>query len=257
MFLALLLPMPCMAGAWLQEEGRILLSTQAIYYSTDRYFNAGGNLTPQQHFSKAEFNLYGEMGWRDNVTLGTNLFLNRVRQAGEENAGISDAEFFARLRLWQAGGSVLSLQPLVKLPSYYQNAGTPRGGSESFDTELSLLFGHSFSLLSTQDFIDARIGYRERSRGLNGQWRTDLSYGTQLTDSWQLIASARNVTSADLQSETFRNDGELDYDLGKAEFTAIYTIDPWRSWHATYFGHVSGRQTGSGQGVMLGLTQRF
>lgn len=252
----MLLPLPASAGAWLQEAGRTLLSRQATFYTTDEYFNEGGNATAQSRFSKEELNLYGEYGWSDHLTLGTNLFLNRVSQSGESNLGIADSEFFARLLLWKGKHSLVSLQPLIKLPSLYEQSGSPRGGTNSTDTELSLLMGHSFRLLSETDYIDARFGYRERS-GQKAQWRTDIAYGVTLTDQWQLVSAIRSIYAVELDTQSFSNSGTLDYDLGKAEITALYHIDYWQDVQFSYFSHIAGRQTGGGQGFSLGLTQRF
>ncbi|MFZ4125239.1 MAG: hypothetical protein ACOYJ2_04110 [Rickettsiales bacterium] len=255
--LLLLFPSTSFAGAWVQNEGDALFSRQAIFYTTNEYFDIEGNSTPQARFHKKELNLYGEYGWSNHLTLGTNLFLNRVSQNDETNLGIADSEFFARLLVWKTEQSVVSLQPLIKLPSLYQQAGTPRGGTDSTDAELSLMIGHNIGLLSKADYVDMRLGYRERSSGLNAQWRADIAYGVTLTDRLQLVSAIRTIQATQSDPEAFSNNGELDYDLSKAELSALYQLDYWQALQLSYFSHVAGRQTGGGQGFAIGLTQRF
>jgi len=254
--LLLLLPCPAFAGAWLQDEGNTLLSTQALIYQTDSYYDSGGDELSQSEFTKTELNLYAEYGWRKNVTLGTNLFVNHVEQ-GNDNLGIADPEFFARFVLLTSDHSVLSIQPLVKLPSWYQNAGSPRGGSEATDIELSLLFGHNLPIISPRDYIDVRAGYRERSRSLKGQYRLDASYGMYLRDDLLLVPSVRAVIATDANVQVFREDGEQDYDLYKTEINAYYALSDSQQLSFGYFTHMGGEQTGAGQGFSIGLVQRF
>lgn len=251
------LPLPAFAGAWVQEAGRSLISTQITLYSTNEFFDIEGNTTSQSRFHKEELNVYGEYGWNNTLTFGTNLFLNRASQNGSTNIGIADSELFARLLVWKDNHSVLSLQPLIKLPSLYEQSGSPRGGTDSTDIELSVLFGHSFRLLSETDYVDARIGYRTRNNGLNAQWRTDIAYGITLTDTLQIISAMRVITATQLEAETFSNNGELDYDLSKAELSALYHLNDGQAVQFSYFAHIAGRQTGSGQGISVGFTQRF
>ena len=60
------------------------------------------------------------------------------------NHGISDPEFFWRKKLWSDEFSVLSVQPLLKLPSLTRDSTLPRSGTEKMDAELRLLGGHGF-----------------------------------------------------------------------------------------------------------------
>ena len=43
---------------------------------------------------------------------------------------------------------MLSIQPLVKFESAFEDAGAPRGGSQSTDFELAVLYGRNVTIFS-------------------------------------------------------------------------------------------------------------
>lgn len=246
------------AGAWVQDAGRGLFIAQAGYFSTDEYFDADGALAPQDRFQKWELQPYVEYGLKSWLTVGGDASLQYVGQSGDHNAGLGDPELFARARLWQGKRQVISIQPLIKLPSMYISNGEPRGASRSTDMEFSLLYGRNPNWFGHDDYTDARIGYRWRGRGLYPQWRADFAYGTYVTDALQLIAAGRSVMAAKLdENAAFREDGEQNYDLIKAECTAAYHLDEKRWVQLTAFQHVAGFQAGAGRGIAIGYAEGF
>jgi hypothetical protein len=255
----LLLSTNAHAGAWLMPEGEGLAITQLTTFGSHEYWDANGNLQPQFSYRKYEIQPYAEYGLTKKVTIGGTAYLQRDRQAGGTNTGIADPEFFARVKLWNTDYQVLSLQPLLKLPGYFQhNDALPRGGSKSTDAELSLLYGYSLNIVSARDYIDARIGYRARNQGLNGQYKADLAVGLMPLEKWQFIPAIRYIKAQSIDSATaFTQTGDLDYDLLKAELTVAYHLDSGNWLQATYFQHLDGKQTGSGEGMSLGYAVRF
>lgn len=255
--LLILLPGLAYAGAWTQAQGRGLFIAQATYFTGNKFFNADGDLDSQSRFSKYELQPYAEYGITDAVTVGGTAFLHRVQQSGDENYGLGDPEVFLRTRLWHDDTQVLTLQPLVKLPSTYSEHGTPRGGNTAFDGELSLLYGRNLQLVSNRDYLDTRIGYRARGHHLNPQYRADIALGLQLSDAWQLIPAVRGILAEEIEEEPFSESGDLDYDLVKTEVTAAYRLNAKRWVQATLFTHVAGRQTGAGHGISIGMAEDF
>jgi len=250
---------PAHAGAWLMPEGEGLAITQLTHFTSDSYWDARGARQSQDRFSKWEIQPYVEYGLTPNLTIGGSAYLQQVQQGGDKNRGIADPELFLRTIVWQRGAQVVSLQPLIKLPSRFEhNESNPRGGSASTDAELSLLYGHSLHLLSDRDYLDARIGYRERTGNLNGQFKADIALGLSPSQHWQLIPAARYVrASIPEATPAFSESGELDYDLLKAELTIAYKLPSGNWLQATCFDHVSGVQTGDGRGLSLGYAVRF
>lgn len=247
------------AGAWTMPKGEGLFIGQATYFTSEHFFDLDGKKIDQPTFRKFELQPYAEYGVTDWLTAGGSAYLHSVDQSARYNAGIGDPELWARLRLHTFGnGDVLSIQPLVKLPSYYADDDIPRGGSRSTDLELSVLYGTNWQLLDFTGYTDTRLGYRVRSRGLNDQYRIDQSFGVNVTDHLLLIPAFRAVIASKYdESAVFAQDGEQDYDAAKIELTAMYKFDDRRWIHATMFEHVAGAFTGDGRGFMLGFAEPF
>lgn len=245
------------AGAWLLPKGDGIAITQISTFSSDRYWDAQGNRQPQARYGKWEIQPYIEYGLTTRHTIGATAYLQRAEQAGETNTGIADPEFFVRTLLWQGESQVVSLQPLVKLPSLFAHRASPRGGSSSADAELSLLYGQNLHLFSDRDYLDLRAGYRYRTNLLYGQYKADAALGLSPWVGWQIIPALRLIKAEKIDTTTFVQDGDLDYDLLKAELTVAYAL-PGGNWlQASYFDHIDGKQTGDGRGVSLGYAVRF
>ncbi len=246
------------AGAWLQPEGQGLFIGQATYFTSDHYLDANGDRKSQARFSKYEIQPYVEYGLTRQVTVGGTGFAQEDTQSGKNKWGLADPEIFARVAVWKDDSQVVSIQPLVKFESIYGSDGAPRGGSQSTDAELSLLYGANVNLVSPRDFVDLRAGYRVRGTSLNDQWQADAALGLGISEHWQIIPAIRTITSTGIKHTTaFSENGDLDYDLIKAEVTAAYHIDERRAVQATVFDHLDGRQTGDGYGISLGFAQTF
>ncbi|MFO0109391.1 MAG: hypothetical protein ACK52W_02500, partial [Alphaproteobacteria bacterium] len=158
--LALTLPASPQAGAWLRAADEKMISARYSYYHSDEYYNRDGVVNPQPTFRKHELNVYGEYGMTADWTIGTNLFLNEVEQSGVTNIGLADSEFFARTQIYNSDKATLALQPLVKLPSWYQKSNSVQSGSDSTDGELMLLYGYNLPAFSSRDYLDVGVGYR-------------------------------------------------------------------------------------------------
>jgi hypothetical protein len=246
------------AGAWLQPRAQGLFIQQATYYGSSGYFDAEGDVKSQGRFNKYELQPYLEYGLFDNLTVGATGYAQHVSQSGASNRGIADPELFARIGLWKRDGTVVSIQPLVKLSGSFDSSDTPRGGSQSTDGELSLLYGQAMPIVTSNDYIDLRAGYRMRNRGLNDQLRFDAAAGLKLSPRWEVTPALRGIVATAIEdATTFNENGDLDYSLVKAEVGGIYHLNERQWLQATVFKHVAGIQTGDGYGLSLGFAQRF
>jgi hypothetical protein len=256
--LALSLPAQAVAGAWLQPAGKGYTASVISVFSTDRFFDVAGIKTPQSRFTKIETNFYAEYGLYEWLTIGSNLFINRAQQDGIHNLGIADPEFFIRLPLLDYQGWRTSLQPLIKLPSLYENSNTPRAGSRAMDLELSLLLGRNITLYGFDGYMDIRLGYRNRSRGLDAQYRADIAYGLHVNNRLTLIPAIRAIIAKNIDpNEPFREDGEQNFDLFKLELGLQYQLDNGKKLIATGFTHTKGANAGAGNGISLGVAWAF
>lgn len=246
------------AGAWTQAQGSALSMRNLTYYSTDHYFDARGGRHTQPQFTKYEFQPYLEYGVTNDTTVGGTAYLDMARQSGTSNIGLADPQIFVREKLYQDNHQVVSLEPLLKLPSSFIYSVSPQGGSKSVDLDLSLRYGRNQPMLSVNDYLDTRLGYRVRSRGLSDQVLIDAALGFKLDDSWEILPALRSTLATNLTKATsFSENGDLDYSLLKAEFGVLYHFTSETSLQTTLFDHVAGVQTGEGFGISLGFAQRF
>ncbi len=246
------------AGAWLLPENQGYFILNDTYFRSDHYWDASGDSHKQASFNKLEVQPYAEYGLTGKLTIGADAYAQYDWQGGVDNWGLADPELWARMKLWDNGSQLVSIQPLVKLPStFYYNDLDPRGGSHSTDEELSLLFGSSAHIVSDRDYIDSRIGYRERNQGLSPQWKADLSVGISPWDHWILVPAVRYVGSTKIDAQTFSESGDLDYRLLKAELGLLYKYNNGDWWQFNVFDHLDGTQTGNGEGISIGFAHRF
>lgn len=245
------------AGAWLQPKDRGLFLVQAGFYSTDRFYSTDGSEQSQPTYSKIELTPYVEYGLLQNLTIGATAYLQDAFQSGDSNLGIADPQIFARSELWSDDTQHLSLQPLVKFASSFEHGSPPRGGSRSTDFELSLLYGRSFHLVSTHDYLDLRGGYRLRANRLGDQFLADMAVGFGITEHWLVIPAFRQIISLGTVGGTFSESGDLDYDLSKIELTGQYQLDTRRSLQLSLASHVAGAQSGAGYSITAGFGEAF
>lgn len=265
-----LCPLESLAGAWVQKPDDLLyITTQSSYFS-HAYFDSKGNRTPQPRFVKAESNHYLEYGVDDTLTIGSNLFVQYLRQetttshrfAGgssyttrdiESNYGLGDSELFIKQHMLSVSDFTIALEPLVKLPSMYRYDSLPRAGSDNYDAELSLLAGYGFDFDGAHHFVDTRVGYRHRfDEQLSDQFKLDAKLGYSVAPQWQIIPAV-SVTWAQSSPDhpIFTESGQNDYDLIKLECALLYNIDEKTYIQFGTFDHVMGRNAGEGYGFMV------
>lgn len=256
--LAIMVPVMTHAGAWTQPQGQGLFITQATYYTADSYFDSNGDNRPQPRYTKRELQPYVEYGLTDAITIGGTAYLDAVEQSGTDNRGLADPQVFVRARVYHDEKRLVSLEPLLKLPSSFDDPGSPQGGSRSKDLELSVRYGSTLPMISSNDYTDMRLGYRTRSLGLSDQLLLDLAFGLKPNETWEITPALR-ITAANsaADSASFSENGELDYNLVKAELGALYHLTHTQWLQATFFDHVAGVQTGNGFGFSLAFAQRF
>lgn len=245
-------------------------------YRTNHFVDDDGVRYPQPAFRKQEWNQYLEYGWSEETTLGASLSLHRLASDGlryeplspvavpytEENYGLADTEFFFRQRLWQGEingyDTRFSLQPLLKLPSLYLDAGNPRGGTDDFDAELRLQMGISFPLFDRHHFLATDAAYRKRFGEWRDQFRSDSTLGLQLADRTLLLSQLFLIQRTEgTARHTSTSAAVNDYDLLKAQISVAYSLTDDLRIQIGGFRHIQARNTGDGEGLLLSLWREF
>lgn len=269
-------PLSGTQAAWTLDEGKWFAADSVSYYNTDHFIDDSGQHNRQPRFSKWEWNGYYEYGWQDDLTVGANLFLHRLSadytrytptsptatHGTDANYGLADTEFFVRQRLWQGkwmgNDAVLSLQPLVKLPSWYSEGGNPRSGTDNFDTELRLRGGYNFALLDRTHFATLDLAYRKRFGEWRDQFKSDVTLGFQLNDAFTLLLQSFITQRLEgTARDTFVSGVVNDYDLMKAQASLVYRLTPATRIQIGGFTHAYARNTGDGEGVLFSLWRDF
>lgn len=248
------------AGAWLQPPKAWQTISSVTWFQSDDFVDRHGNASTQPDYTRLAYSPYLEYGWNDWLTLGANLQFEQVSQTipgfrDSENAGIGDSEFFLRYRLWQEANRVVSIQPVLVLPSP-GSVGFPAVGSPDGALELRLLAGQSLD--NQGSFANAELGYRYRLDSPDDQWRLDVTAGYTPLPDWQLIGqlfSIWRVHRGDAAAQ-FISPGN-DYDLVKAQLSATYALSPERRLQFGVFTHLYARNTGEGEGLLFAFWQEF
>jgi len=250
------------AGAWTQKENARQLITSATFYKAPRYFSALGTQLPQPDYHKQEFSVYGEYGLYDDVTLGAQLNLTRVYQDSKtsENSSwnLGDTELFARKRLWQGKRSVWSLQPSVTLPSPEHGHNGPNVGSAHGSAGLRASYGRNFNAFGNAHYADISIAYVYRLGRPANQVKLDATAGLKVSERWQVIPQLFVTKStAPIQTTTFAQSTDDNYDLFKMQISVQYALDEKRAVQVGAFHHIAGRNTGAGSGIVFGYVRNF
>ncbi|NIV97405.1 hypothetical protein GWN42_32580 [candidate division KSB1 bacterium] len=166
------------AGAWLQERGGYYVKFSFNSFSTSEQFSFAGDRQPlnsqfsniiDSEFSDRNLTVYAELGLMDWFTAVVTTSFKKYSTSGfnttdqlkfdNDANGIGDLYLGGRVRLL-AQPLVLSLQPIVKLPTGSDDSAIPRG-TGSTDVELRLQVGTVFPL-PLHNYFTGDIGYTRR-----------------------------------------------------------------------------------------------
>lgn len=251
-------------GAWTLPQGSWQVINNVSYYHSDERFTATGGKIPQPTYQKLEYNPYIEYGLWDHTTIGANLFLQAARSQGEQNVGLADAELFVRSRVWSAKPAwkqselVLSIQPMVKLPTLFETEDNPIIGSDEGDIGISVFNGYSFNYFGQKTFTENEIHYRHRLGEREDQFRFNTTIGQDITPKWQVLAQQFTILSTNtVQGSTFTQSSEDDFDLVKVQLSGVYHVDERISMQLGGFYNLTGNNIGNGFGGLFAVWTRF
>ncbi len=259
-------------GAWTLEKGKQQYIVTYRSYATVAYFSGNGDRRDKLgRFNKQEVNVYSEYGVTNDLTAGVSLFVSRSSDVSRANAytafeesapmsskielsGLRRTELFLRSQLYRDDAYVFSLQPVVSLPGYYVTHSEGSAIADAFEWGADAMGGLNFSLLGRMHFADLSAGYRVRGDGLGDQYRLHAGVGLSLDDDWTLLPELDTTISATgIHLATTTITGQNDYDLTKAQLSAVYKVNDRVRLQGGIFDHVAGRNTGAGGGGLLSV----
>ncbi len=253
------------AGAWGQDKGHFFLSMQTYFYTTDQYFDCHGNSHDRGgRFNKYELNPYLEYGLSSRDTLIANIFFDILTDdasgSQKTTVGLADMEIGLQHRLYKGDVGVAAIQGLLVIPTGYDIDDDPRLGYGRFGAEASFLYGRWFKLFKHYGFMDLRMGLRQYFGYPATQLHPVITAGYDLSQRWQLMASAEMHYGLDNGSEKKIGPNVLiqpNYRLLKLTLSARYRLGSHYSLVASAYSHAWGEDTGRGGGGYVSIWFSF
>ncbi|MDE3059527.1 MAG: hypothetical protein KGJ06_00765 [Pseudomonadota bacterium] len=252
------------AGAWTEPKGQGEAIVTGSYYQTSTYYDNEGHKQSEPSYRKYDVNPYVEYGLTDDLTLGANLYLDDAHQDAapggrdHSNVNLGDSEFFLRARLWQQQGFVVSAEPLIKLPSPESSTARPRLGGTSTDAAMGLSAGYSFQAWGLTHYADLDTQYRYRFGSAHDQVNLAATLGIGLSPRWTIMPQAfMTWRVAAPANPAFTQSSGDDYNLTQLQLSALYKVRDDLGMQVGGFSDVYGRNTGTGEGVLMAVWKQF
>jgi hypothetical protein len=263
----LVIPIPAYAGAWTQDagHGQIILTTS--FFQTAQNFDSDG--TPRTFADRGRFRQflvesYFEYGLTQRSTLVLHLpapFLDYSNVYGaQHSAGPGDVEIALRRRLnssespWAA-----SAQITVALPAYPADR-NPAPGNHQQDVEARFLLGRGANWKQHHLYWDAEAAFRYRAGAPADQFRNDVSVGFDLTRRLGVIGQTfviNGLRNGDPLRANSNPNAQSDFDLYKAQVSLVLKLSHGTRLQAGWNNAFAGRNTGTGQAVVLAVWKSF
>jgi hypothetical protein len=240
---------PARAGAWLQKKGHGLLILSTTMLSGDKVFDTDGRPFSIPRYNRFDADAWLEYGLTDQFTLVLQPALRSVRVAKPYDlryTGFGDSSFGLRIGLWSSSDTVFSVQPMVRVPGGPLLAGT------HVQTEIRLLYGHSYWLGAWPAFIDTEFAYRFGGGVLPDEAHSDVTLGVRPRPDTMVMAQMFG-TFAFIRAEGFYASG-WEY---KAAVSLVW--DFARNWSVQAGGiaTVAGANTLRERGYFAAIWKRF
>jgi hypothetical protein len=240
---------PARAGAWLQKKGHGLLILSTTMLSGDKVFDTDGRPFSIPRYNRFDADAWLEYGLTDQFTLVLQPALRSVRVAKPYDlryTGFGDSSFGLRIGLWSSSDTVFSVQPMVRVPGGPLLAGT------HVQTEIRLLYGHSYWLGAWPAFIDTEFAYRFGGGVLPDEAHSDVTLGVRPRPDTMVMAQMFG-TFAFIRAEGFYASG-WEY---KAAVSLVW--DFARNWSVQAGGiaTVAGANTLRERGYFAAIWKRY
>lgn len=236
------------AGAWTQSHGHGQVIAGATIARASDQFDETGTKADAPRFRKDDYDVYGEYGWSDRLTLilHSRYTVLHPDAPSARASGLSEAEFGLRQRLYSGMRGAASVQATLFAPG---NTVLTSGG---VDGEIRFGFGSNFRVWRFTGFLDSAIAYRRRANNFSDELRGDLTAGVNLTRSAQLLIQSFNiVTIGSGRTNSFSGQ------LSKAQLSVVYQLAPRWSLQLGGLATISGTQVPRERGLVSALWYRF
>ncbi len=251
------------AAAWPLPTGRGQVFLNFTSYRAGGVYDANGSRKSFPYggsFRKMELNPYIEYGLSTRVTLVGSFFAPAMKFEDRFNrfasAGTGDAEAGARVLVYRGEATALSVQGMVKAPTYPRDR-DPAPGNHQYDYEGRLLVGRSFQ---RRWFWNLEGGYRFRSGFPADQVRADFTLGAAWGGRWMGLIQMFTINGlGGARGGTLEVNPNLrpSFDLYKVQASLVCRLREGLRVQAGYSRDVYGRQVGAGHALLVSLWKEF
>jgi hypothetical protein len=188
---------------------------------------------------KVDWGLYFIYGWKEGLSIGLGQGFahleDRRNGVSTTTTGFGATGLFAMKRLAQGKAGILSVQPRVDLPLFYDINARPVLGPVKAEAEIRLLYGTGYGLAGHRGWMSAAVGGSAWRHG-DDEIRYDGTIGLDAGHHLLVMAQAFNVVG-------LMPGGGIDYSATKVGGSLVWHVSPSVGLVGGYYGGVSGKNT--------------
>jgi hypothetical protein len=244
-----------LAGSWTLDEGTGQLIVTGTAMQASHFFSTGSDLQPIPHYNKDEAQAlveYGLTNWFTAMFAPSLQHVDIAAPFSGERSGLGYTDLGGRARIWSDASWVVSGQMLVRIPGTYDNTNPAAIGYTDPEVDIRGLVGYSFKAGTMPAFVDVEVAQRFRIGGPPDEFRTDVTFGVNVTDKWLLLAQSFNVTSEGAGSWGFGSFGYY-----KVQMSAVYAVTTKLSVQLGGYSTYWGRNALQENGLVTGVWYKF
>jgi hypothetical protein len=222
---------------------------------SSRVFSTGSDLRPIPHYNKDEAQALIEYGVTNWFTAMLAPSLQHVDIAPPFNAarsGLGYTDLGGRVKIWSDASWMLSGQVLLRVPGTRDFSNPAAIGYTDPEVDIRGLVGYSFNVGTMPSFVGVEVAQRFRIGGPPDEFRTDVTFGVNVTDRWLLLAQSFNVISEGAGTWGF---GSFAYH--KLQLSVVYALTPRLSLQLGGYSTYWGRNALQENALVTGVWAKF
>ncbi len=182
------------ASAWTLERGELRGSLAYSYADMDDMWDGDGSrVSGTIDRVIQDLAILMEYGAADFVTLYASAHMQRVEDFALTETGLGYADLGLRVRVFNRGGHVLSLQGEITLPGDIDSVPSVLLNQGEVEAELRALYGYSFDVAGMPAYVDVQGGYRWRNGGPANELHLDATLGWQPDPDFEALLQSINT----------------------------------------------------------------
>jgi hypothetical protein len=245
----LALPRTSSAQWTVQPHGWFMSQTINKGTFPDR-FDPGVGAT-ENGLDKLEWGLYFIYGMREGLSVGVGQGFANLEDNHDgttlTTTGFESTGFFVMKRITQGKLGVLSIQPRVDLPLFYNTTDRPVLGPIKGEAEIRLLYGTGYGIGSRRGWISVSAGGSAWRSG-NPEIRYDGTIGLDVGGGFTLMAQTFNIIGLPDSGQT-----GVAYSSTKIGGSAIYHVSNAVGIVGGYAAGIAGKNTALERTFSLGI----